>query len=226
MKQFIMSILLCALLLTASAAFADEWKTTTVLDGTQVKSAETNLGNFVADAMRNTTKADIAVIDARCFRQNAVINAGVVREQDFLDGIATPTSPVVTLKLTPALLRLVMVRAFKQFPTGSNAFLQISGMEVLFDSSQLPTARIIKITVAGKAVSFDDSKTTFTVAMPRELANGAGGYFLEFDKDVLKSMKTTDFTIFNSISKEFGRQKGVISPKVENRLKDQKKSDK
>lgn len=220
MKQWMILILGALLLFSVTVQAAELGKTTVTLDGRKVSAEETNLGNFVADAVRNSSGAQIAILHAMAFRANALIGEGVVDEQAIRGSIASPTSKIATLKLTPALLRTLMQRALTKYPDPNPAFLQISGMQVTFDSSQPTATRIKSISVAGKALDLSDTKTTFIVAMPRELASGAAGYVLDFTDDVTKSLQMKDVTVLDAITKEFQRLNGTINPAVEERLKD------
>ena len=220
MTRWIALILGAMLLLTAVAHAADLGKSAVALDGRKVSSEETNLGNFVADAVRDASGADIAILHAMAFRANALIDQGVIDEQAIRGSIASPTSKIVTLKLTPALLRTMMQRALTKYPDANPAFLQFSGMQVTFDSSQPAATRVKSISVDGKALNLTDTKTMLLVAMPRELAFGAAGYVLDFTDDVTKSLQVTDVTVFDAITKEFQRSNSAINPVVEGRLKD------
>ncbi len=229
-------ILLCLLLIAALPALATELgKTAVDLDGRRVSNEETNLGNFVADAVRNSSGADIAVLYPMAFAPNALIPAGVVDDQAIRRVLAFPTSNIVTLKMTPAQLRSMMERALRKYPEPDMAFLQFSGMQVAVNPAQPTSTRITEIKIKDKAVDFFDSKTTFTVAMPAQLANGAAGYFALFN-EIQKTRKSLELTLLDAVTKEFTRsgevttksvdpEDTIIKPKVDGRLKDTSKKD-
>lgn len=222
MKRWIAVMSVVLLLLAAMARAADLGKTTVLLDGQRVGSAETNYGNFVADAVRHASGANIAILHSMAFRAGALIPKGVVDEQAIRGSIASPSSNIVILELTSAQLRALMVRALTKYPEPNTAFLQISGMVVTFDSEQPVAMRVISINVAGHAIDFSDTKTIFKVAMPRELASGAAGYLIEFTDEVTKTLQKTNLTLYDAITREFQRQDGSISPNIEGRLRDLK----
>jgi len=212
----------CLLLSAAVSAIAgDLGKTLVVLDGKQVASQETALGNFVADAIRNASVADIAIVHAMAFRTDTTIAQGIVSDQTIRGALLAPSSKIVTMELSPATLRDVMKRALKDYPNPNTAFLQFSGMEVVFNSGKKGDSRLEAIRIHGTTVDLNDNTTTFNVAMPRELAIGAAGYVLLFTDDVTKTMKiSNDLTMLGAITQEFTRQKGEVAPKIERRLKD------
>jgi 2',3'-cyclic-nucleotide 2'-phosphodiesterase (5'-nucleotidase family) len=211
-------VVLGAFLLIATAAHAVDLGTTaTPLDGRAVKNAETNYGNFLTDAVRRSAGADIAIAHAMAFREDAFIDKGLVTDQAIRNSLSLPTSKIATLQMTPAVLRAVVQRAFGKYPAQNVAFLQMSGMTVTYDCAQPAAARVAEIRVNGRVIDTADVKTTYTIAMPLELANGAVGYFLEFNA-IKKSLTTLDFTILDAITQEFTREKGEIAPKIEGRI--------
>jgi len=208
------------MLFIAVAAQAEELgKTTVALDGRQVSTQETNYGNFVADAVRDAGAAQIAILHAMAFRADALIDKGTVDENAIRRTIASPSSTIVVLQLTPAILHAVMVRALSRSPNPNIAFLQVSGMQVVFDKTLPAATRVKSIIVAGHALDFADTQTIFKVAMPRELAAGAAGYVIDFTEDVLKTLKKTNITVLDAIAKEFQHLDGAINPAIEERLK-------
>jgi 2',3'-cyclic-nucleotide 2'-phosphodiesterase (5'-nucleotidase family) len=209
-----------AIFLALAAQSAELGKTLVPLDATKVASEETAFGNFVADAVRNAAGADAAIVHAMAFRANALIPAGVVDEQAIRKSLASPSSRVTVLKLTPAQLRNVMQRSLAKTPASNPAFLQFSGMKVSFDSAAPAANHVVSITLGEKKLDLTDNKTTYKVAMPQELSLGAVGYVLDFTDEVLKTKETTEFTLLDAITAEFGRHKDGIEPKVEERLKD------
>lgn len=212
--------LIFAWLLLSTAAHADELGTTTVaLDGRQVGSQETNYGNFVTDALRDASGAQIAIVHAMAFRADAWIDKGVVDEQAIRRTIAAPGSTIVVLQLTPATLYAVMRRAMSRSPLQNSAFLQISGMQVVYDAAKPAALRVTSISIVGQKLDPADTKTSYKVAMPRELAAGAAGYVIDFTEDVLKTIKKTNITVFEAIAKEFEHIDGTITPTTEERLK-------
>lgn len=224
MKRWL--LILMGVLCVSFVAHAGEFgKTTVLLDGSKISTEETALGIFVADAVRITGGADVAILHAMAFRSNAMIPAGAaVDEQVIRSSIAMPSSKIYTLKMSPALLRNVIEHSLSKYPNGNLAFLQYSGMMVTFNAANPPKGRVQSITIGTTKLELADTKTLYTVAMPRELAVGAVGYIQFFNDDVMKSVQVLEITLLDAIAREFERQKGEISPKVDDRLKDTNKS--
>lgn len=224
MTRWLIGIMGAVLFLSAVAQAQVLGKTAVTLDWRLVSSQETNYGNFVADAVRDASGAQIAIVHAMAFRAEEPIDKGVVDEPAIRRTMASPSSSIIILQLTPAKLHAVMTRALSRSPYPNAAFLQISGMQVVFDSAQPAATRVTSIIVAGHTLDLADTKTTFRVAMPRELAAGAAGYVIDFTEDVLKTMKQTNSTILDAIAREFQHVDGIINPVIEERVKSVKAS--
>lgn len=219
MKRWLL-LILSILVLTATTAMAGTVGETTVdLDGRNILSQETNVGNFVADAMRNATGADIAFLEGKAL-QKSVLPRGEVSEQALREALVSSNNAQVTVKLTPALLQKMLDRALSRVPEVNNAFLQLSGMKVSYDSTKPAASRILSITIADKELSAYPADHKFTVAMTRELANGAYGYFFMNTDEVTTSMVTKEQTLLDAIKSEFARQQQKISPAIDGRLTD------
>lgn len=219
MKRWQFTVLGIFMMLTASAFAADTWKTTVDLDGRLVHLQETNLGDFIANAMKNAASVDIAVIHASAFEDEALIKAGLVDEQAFASKLTIPASKIFIFTMKPAALKKMMERAVSK--SVQKPFLQIAGMTIVYDSSKETDNRIVSITIGKKLLDFDDEKTELTVALPDVLARGASGYSVVFPRDVKASVKEVrDMTIIDAIKAECNRLKGEISTTVDGRLKD------
>lgn len=218
--------LVCILALGILPAFGAEMgKTDVTLDGAKLASEETNLGNFVADAIRDAGGADLAVLYPMAFTPNPSIAKGPVDDQAMRALLAFPTANIVTLKMTPGQLKKMMERALGKVPDTNMAFLQFSGMQVTFDSAKPANDRITEIKVKSKALDFADTTNTLVIAMPAQLANGAAGYFTYFN-EIQNTRKTLDVTLIDAIGKAFAAAKDkTIAPKVDGRLKDVNKKD-
>jgi len=221
MQRMSWAILLILLMMAMLPGGATEAGTAGVaLDARMIAARETPLGNLTADALRQATGAEIAMVYALAFRDAARIDKGMVLDDAVLRAcFAFPTSKIATLKLTPDQLKVVMQRAMSKYPERNTAFLQISGMRVQFDSSKPIPNRIISIRIGDKNIDLSDTSTKITVAMPRELAQGAVGYLLIFNNDIAKSMDTTDITLLDALH-SLARLSKEITPKVEDRLID------
>lgn len=165
---------------------------------------ETTWGRLVADSVRATGGADIALINAGALRPGT-LSSGPVEVADINALLAFGDDEVVTLSLSGAQLRAALERAASAYPTVSTGFLHVSGLTATFDPNAPPGRRVGNILVRGRAVGDQD---TFAAAMPFSLSEGAAGYFNIWSG---AQSKRAGVSLRDSIS-NFFRAKGEVSP--------------
>ncbi len=206
MMARLLILLLLSLALLAAGVTADVAVT---LSGMNAGMKETELGDVVADAVRDAAGADLAIVHAMAFRPNAAIDKGAVHadnaptllrldknvatEQAFRACLTSPTTKIVTLSLTPASLYAVMKRATAKLPEKNVAFLHVAGLTV-----KMQDGKVKELIVDAKTLDPTDTKTTFTVAMPLDLALGAATYIIEFNDTIRKSMVIKPVTLLDA----------------------------
>jgi 5'-nucleotidase/UDP-sugar diphosphatase len=136
------------------------------LDGerTSIRNRETNLGNLVADAMKELSGADVALVNGGGIR--ASIDKGEITIKEILTALPFG-GELVTLNLTGRQLAEVLKRAATRAP-GSGAFLQVSGI-----SFTIKGGEALDIQVSGERL---DEKRSYSVATNDFLAAGGDGY--------------------------------------------------
>ncbi len=134
---------------------------------------ETAWGRLVADALQSAGGAELALINAGALR-SGTLSAGSVDGASLAALLSFGEDSVVTLSLSGAQIRAALERAASVYPTGSPAFLHGAGFEATFDASAPSGKRVSSIRVGGRPLS---DETTYAVAMPVALAEGAAGYF-------------------------------------------------
>lgn len=140
-----------------------------------VRTHETNVGDFIADAFREAMGADVGLVNGGSIRADATIGAGVLTKRDVLS-ILPFNNKLVKIEITGAVLRAAIehgvASAIEEAQPGR--FPQVSGMSYTFDTTRKPGHRVTAITVAGK--SLDDRKT-YTLATTNYVAlDGGDGY--------------------------------------------------
>ena len=139
------------------------------------KKNETAFGRLVADALRNATNADIALVNAGAFK-SGTLKAGDVSAAQINALLAFPNDGVGTVTLSGEQLRAALERAVQAYPTGTTAFLHGSGFSAGFNTQAPTNQRLTMLRVNGREVQNDDS---FSVAMPTPLAEGGTGDVFE-----------------------------------------------
>lgn len=172
MKRFFSLLSLLAILTTAALA-APVGQATADFDNARPQKNETAFGRLVADALRNATNADIALVNAGAFK-SGTLKAGDVSAAQINALLAFPNDGVGTVTLSGEQLRAALERAVQAYPTGTTAFLHGSGFSAGFNTQAPTNQRLTMLRVNGREVQNDDS---FSVAMPTPLAEGGSGYF-------------------------------------------------
>lgn len=182
-----------------------------------VRGGETLMGNFVADAYRVMTKAQIGWINGGGVRSS--IKAGRNDDGEVIPGDITNRdlmtvqpygNNVITIKITGATLKAALENAVANYPSESGGFLQVSGMKFTFDPTKAAGSRVTSITVGTKAYS---AKTYYTVALPDFTKAGGDGFTM------LKSAKTlatfgTDLVVVTAYLKKIGAVNVAIEGRI------------
>ncbi len=159
------------------AAAKDTVQVQTALSGTGSSSKETNLGNLVADAVRQTGSAQVALVPADEISSSADIPAGKTSPEKIVATLHyadDPSDTVVVLNLTGAQLLKVAERSVSRAPEPFEGFLQVSGLQIRYSAGQPEGKRVSLVGVGGSEV---DAGKSYRVATTRALAGGGLGYF-------------------------------------------------
>lgn len=135
------------------------------LNASKVKSAETEMGNFVTDTLREVTNSDVAVLPAAFFRDG--LPDGPVTLGDLFAAIPYDHYAVV-LTVSGAQLARILNDAANQI--GKPGFPQVSGVSFAIYNGTAPQSTI---RVAGVDL---DPDATYRVATSDFLADGGLGY--------------------------------------------------
>ena len=157
---------------------------------------EADLGNLLADIAVEMTGADIGLIHPGTIRKD--IPEGNVEIADILD--TNPfVDPIVVNEVTGAQLKAIMEQSF----TLLRGLMQVSGLQVVYDTSQPERQRLISLQHNGREVGDDD---VYTVAVPAIIAGG-GDHYDEF----LETRLLRESEPLGELTIEYFRQHGVIA---------------
>ncbi len=179
---FLFLVILCQPILCAktvsSLSFTDD----------EIRTKETAFGNLVADAVRDSAKADGAIIPASAFKK-AMLDSNEISAEELAAALAFPDDTIFVLELTGEQIKSALEHSVSIYPKKNLAFLQISGIAFVFDSAQKEGSRVIASTIDGKPIS--ESKK-YRIATTSSLANGALGYWRIWQKEnIVEKTKTT-----------------------------------
>ena len=140
--------------------------------GHQLRTQETNLGDFVADLLRERLETDAAFVNGGAIRGNRTVPPGPVTKRD-VRGLLPFTDVVLKLELHGRDLKAALEHGLAQTDRAGGGFLQVSGVRLVWDPRRPAGQRVVSVAVGGRAV---EEETTYTVAVPSYLVRGGDGY--------------------------------------------------
>ena len=191
-------------------------KTAVALDSRRstVRSRESNIGNLIADAMRQATGADIALTNGGGIRGNRTYEAGATLTRKDILGELPFGNVTVVISLSGADLWAALENAVSRLEDKAGRFAQVSGMTFVYDPVKPKGSRIVSATVGGKAF---DRAASYTVATNDYIARGGDGYSaLKGGKLIVDAAGVTPMA---SQVMDYITALGTIEPKIEGRIK-------
>lgn len=147
-------------------------KTLVALNGERadVRTKETNLGNYIADWMRISTGSDIAFENGGSIRVS--VPAGDVTVGNVV-AVLPFDNLLVVLEVKGAVLKDALENSVSAYPAQLGGFLQISGFSFTFDPSKPKGSRVVSISREGKSL---DMEKTYKLCTADFTAAGGDGY--------------------------------------------------
>jgi 5'-nucleotidase / UDP-sugar diphosphatase len=152
--------------LTATAVTLDSRNAT-------VRGREAAIGNLVADAMRERTRADAAIMNGGGIRGGRLYEPGTAITRRDVQAELPFGNHLVTLDVKGRDLRLAIENGLSRLPGAAGRFPQVSGMAIEFDPRQPAGGRVLTITIGGAAL---DPEKTYRIAVNDFMARGGDGY--------------------------------------------------
>lgn len=153
------------------------------LDATNqtVRKEESNLGNLVADAVREATGADLGIINGGGLRGNRLIPPGPITRKTIL-GLMPFGNVVVKLRIDGQVLKAMLEHGVADWEQGKGRFPQVSGLAFTLEVHAPPGQRVRDLTVGEHPWRPD---AAYTLATTDYLAEGGDGYQMLRQAEVL-----------------------------------------
>jgi 5'-nucleotidase len=186
------------------------------LDATQVanQTRETNIADYIADAYRKYTGADVTIFNGGSVRSNTVYAPGKLTRRDALS-ILPFENAIVKLELKGSVIRQALEHGVSEIGIKAGGrFPQVSGLRFDYDATRKPGERLGNVLVGGQPL--DDGKT-YTLATNNFVLGGGDGYSMFANQKVLITPEDgqTEAAVFLN----FLTSDKVISPQVDGRSK-------
>jgi 2',3'-cyclic-nucleotide 2'-phosphodiesterase (5'-nucleotidase family) len=181
-----------------------------------VRTRETNMADFIADTFRQSTGADIGLVNGGSIRADATFNPGVLTKRDVLSMLPY-NNKVVKMQLTGAVIRAALEHGVASIGQEEQPgrFPQISGLRYAYDATRKPGARLTSITINGKPL--DDTRT-YTLATTTYIALEAGDGYDMFRNAPLLIRPEQAPSETDILQKAISSVR-AIAPKVDGRIK-------
>jgi len=179
------------------------------------RTRETNVGDFIADAFRKSTAADIGFMNGGSVRADSLIAPGKLTMRDLLS-ILPFKNKLVKIEVTGATLRAALEHGVSRSAEDSEpgGFPQVSGIQFSFDASRPAGARLVDAKVNG--LPLDDAKK-YTLTTTTFIAlDGGDGYSMFKGSPVIIPPERAPIDV-EVVRKAIGTR--PIAPKVEGRIK-------
>lgn len=155
-------------------------------DGGQLSTAnwdrqETSFGDLTADSLCASVNTTISLVAAVSFKPGAIPAQNPTQEQ-IASLLQNPEETWAVSRLTGAQIRQALERSLSRLPLPNTAFLQVSGLTVVYDAEKPRGQRIVSLKGSTGPIQPDQH---YEVVMPVLLAQGGSGYFQTFGKDDL-----------------------------------------
>ena len=179
-----------------------------------LRTTETNLGDFVTDALRARLGADVALMNGGGIRTDRIVPVGPLTRRDVL-GLLPFTNVAMKVAVTGARLREALEQGLSRIERAGGGFLQVSGLRMTFDPRQPAGRRVLAVEVGGAPL---DPTKTYTVAVVDWIARGGDGVTALADGRIL--VDAADGPMISDVLLEAITARGPISPVLDGRLRD------
>ena len=189
--------------------------TTVALDTRRstVRTAESNFGNLIADAMRAELGADVALMNGGGIRGDRTYDPGtVLTRKDVLTELPFGNVAVL-IELSGADLLAALENGVSQVEDGAGRFPQVSGMSFTYDPSRPPGSRIVEAEIDGRPV---EASRVYKVATNDYVYGGGDGY--EAFSRGRALIDPSGGTLLASMVMDYIAKQGEIAPETEGRI--------
>lgn len=174
-----------------------------------LRTRETNMGNFVADAVRADVGADVAIQNGGGIRTDTRYPAGELT--DLLVRQVLPFgNTTVALEVNGDALLAALENGVSEVDTLEGRFPQVSGLAFTWDPDASAGDRVVSATVGGDPV---DESATYTLGTNNFMAGGGDAYSMLVDAPTVAEGGNLADVVIDRIAAN-----SPISPEVEGRI--------
>ena len=182
------------------------------------RTQETNVGDFIADAFRETLGADVGLINGGSIRADELMRPGPLTNRSVLS-ILPFKNRVVKIEVDGATLRQALEHGVARSAEDAEPgrFPQVSGLRFTFDATRPAGSRIVELSMVGRVPTFDPNKK-YTIATSDYVGlDGGDGYSVFKGARLLTPRERAPFD--SDVVRAAIAKKRTIAPKVDGRVK-------
>jgi 5'-nucleotidase len=179
----------------------------------RLRTEETNIGSFIADAMRARMKTDVALLNGGGIRTDRIVPPGPLTRRD-VAGLLPFGNVVMAVEVTGRALRAALEQGLAQREREGGGFLQVSGLRVSFDPTRPAGQRVVAVEVGAAPL---DPERRYTAAVADYVARGGDGITALRDARVL--VDAASGPLLADILLQAVAAPPAISPQVDGRLR-------
>ena len=177
----------------------------------RLRASETNIGNLMADAVRESVQADVGIINAGAIRGDRIYAAGPLTRRLLL--AMHPFGNVVVKTAIPGRVLLqALTHAVSALPATSGRFPQVSGLKLDVDIHDTPP-RLTGVLVNGQPL---DLNRMYTLALPDYLFTGGDGFAMFAGAKLEVSPAAGE--LVSSAVERYVTSKKNVAPQIEGRI--------
>ena len=178
-----------------------------------VRSQEAVIGNLIADALRDSTGAQVAITNGGGIRGNKQYPSGAtLTRRDVLTELPFGNATVM-VEITGKDIKDAIENGLSQIDSRAGRFPQVSGMTATVDIKQPVGSRVLSIEIDGKPL---DPAAKYTVASNDFMLTGGDGYTSLGRGRTL--IGKTDGTLMANVVMGYVRKLGTVQNKIEGRI--------
>jgi 5'-nucleotidase / UDP-sugar diphosphatase len=182
-----------------------------------VRLKEAVVGNLVADAIRESTKADVAITNGGGIRGDRTYAAGTtLTRKDVLTELPFGNVTVL-MEISGADLRTALEEGVSLVEDVAGRFPHVSGLTFVFDARRPRGSRVLDVKVGGKPL---DPAATYRLATNEYMMAGGDGYAsLTKGKPIIDA---SGGALMAQVVMDYITARGSVSPVLEGRIVEQK----
>jgi 5'-nucleotidase/UDP-sugar diphosphatase len=178
-----------------------------------VRTREAAIGNLVADAMRASLHADVAIMNGGGIRAGKVYPAGATLTRGDVLAELPFNNRVVTLEVSGRDLRAAIENGLSLLPNPAGRFPHVSGIKVEAELGRPAGSRITAMTVGGAPLDLDK---IYKVTTNDFVARGGDGYTMF--RDAKRLLPDSDSPLLAREATNYLQSIGTLRTGVEGRV--------